>query len=92
MPADTCGEGALLVRKHEAEYPNWLDADRDWLRRAARGAGVVGGPDRTRTAYFYNSQFNPYGRTWGVIVVKAGCGSPSPSPSCFPLPTPDRAA
>jgi hypothetical protein len=31
-----------------------MQADRDWLRRAARAPASSGGPDRTRTAYFYN--------------------------------------
>ena len=43
-------------------------ADRDWLRRADRGPGVVGGPDRTRTAYFYQGGFHPYGASWGALV------------------------
>jgi peptidoglycan glycosyltransferase len=89
LPADVCGEAALQVVGYERNFPNWLEADRDWIRRAQRGVGVVGGPDRTRTAYFYNGGFRPYGRTWGPFVSGRGCGSPSPSPSCIPLPTPD---
>ncbi len=65
-----------------------MKADRDWLRRAERGPGVAGGPDRTRTAYFYNGGFHPYGASWGVLVGGT-CGEPSPSPSCFAVPTPD---
>ena len=57
--------------------------------RAEQGPGTAGGPDNTRVTYFYNNQFNPYGRTWGVLVGGDGCGSPSPSPSCFVVPTPD---
>ena len=39
---------------------------RDWGDRAARGSGVRGGPKGTRTSYFYNSAFAPFGRTWGA--------------------------
>ena len=86
-----CGIEALEATRHEPKFPNWMDADRDWLRRAQRGVGVAGGPDRTRTAYFYNGQFSPYGRTWGPFVTRNNCGaSPSPTPSCIPLPTPDE--
>ncbi len=86
---DTCGERVLAVAGHERKFENWLEADRDWISRAERGPGTRGGPDNTRTAYFYNNSFNPYGRTWGVILEGEGCGSPSPSPSCFIVPTPD---
>jgi peptidoglycan glycosyltransferase len=90
LPAEICGTAALETVGHERKFQNWLEADRDWLRRAARGPGTAGGPDRTRTAYFYNNSFQPYGRTWGPFVTRDGCGaSPSPSPSCIPLPTPD---
>ena len=37
-----------------------------WGARAARGSGVRGGPKGTRTAYFYNGAFAPFGRTWGA--------------------------
>ena len=68
---------------------SWMAADLDWLaRRAERGPGVRGGPNRTQTSYFYNFQFQPYGASWGVLVGGA-CGRPSPTPSCFVVPTPD---
>ncbi len=90
LAADICGDQALTEVGHEDKFANWLEADRDWIRRAQRGPGTVGGPDRTRTAYFYNNGFNPYGRTWGPFVARDGCAaSPSPSPTCIPFPTPD---
>jgi len=89
LPKDACGDAALQTAGHEHKFPAWVTADQDWIRRAQRGAGTVGGPDRTRVSYFYNGQFTPYGRSWGPFVTGHGCGSPSPTPSCIPLPTPD---
>ena len=89
LPADACGEEALQVIGLETRFEDWMDANRDWIRRAERGAGTRGGPDGNRVSYFYNNGFNPYGRTWGAIVGGAGCGEPSPSPTCYLVPTPD---
>jgi membrane peptidoglycan carboxypeptidase len=89
LPKDVCGSAALETVGHERKFRNWLAADEDWIRRAQRGPGTVGGPDRTRVTYFYDGSFTPYGKTWGPFVTGKGCGSPSPSPSCFPIPTPD---
>jgi membrane peptidoglycan carboxypeptidase len=84
-----CGEKILEASEWETRFPNWLAADRNWIARARRGPGVRGGPDRTKTSYFYNNGFNPYGRSWGPILDGAGCATPAPSPTCFPVPTPD---
>ena len=90
LPDGVCGEAILTnPNVYEGRFPAWMDADRDWLRRAARGPGAAGGPDRTRTSYFYNGRFQPYGASWGPLTAGDGCGSPSPSPSCFEVPTPD---
>ena len=90
LPEETCGEAILMhPNVYEGRFSSWLDGDRDWLRRAARGPGAAGGPDNTRTSYFYNRGFQPYGASWGPISGGEGCGSPSPSPSCFVIPTPD---
>jgi membrane peptidoglycan carboxypeptidase len=85
---DTCGIDVVLKVNVESGFSSWITADRDWLRRAGRGAGVVGGPERTRTAYFYNGAFRPYGSSWGALV-RGSCGQPSPAPSCYVVPTPD---
>jgi membrane peptidoglycan carboxypeptidase len=85
---DTCGIDVVLKVNVESGFGSWITADRDWLRRAGRGAGVVGGPERTRTAYFYNGAFRPYGSSWGALV-RGSCGQPSPAPSCYVVPTPD---
>jgi peptidoglycan glycosyltransferase len=87
LAPDTCGIDVVAKVNVESSFGAWMTANRDWLRRAARGPGTVGGPDRTRTAYFYNGGFHPYGASWGVLVGGT-CGAPSPSPSCFVVPTP----
>ena len=85
---NTCGIEIVNRVGVETSFSAWMTADRDWLRRAAQGSGTVGGPDRTRTAYFYNGAFHPYGSSWGPLVGGT-CGAPSASPTCFPVPTPD---
>ena len=59
----------------ETRFGNWMEADRDWIRRAERGPGTAGGVNKTRTAYFYNGAFRPYGGSWGAIVGGEGCGA-----------------
>ena len=58
--------------KAEAGFKAWQKADAAWQARAARGPGVRGGPEGTRTAYFYGSgdgiSWYPFGRSWGGIV------------------------
>jgi peptidoglycan glycosyltransferase len=88
LPADVCGADVLDQLGFEARFDNWIDADRDWLRRARRGPGTVGGPDRTRVSYFYNNSFQPLGRSWGPLLG-SGCASPTPGPTCFTPPAPD---
>ena len=68
---------------------SWQAADRAWAARAARGSGVLGGPGpiKTRTAYFYNGAFRPFGSTWGApFPPSKTCSTvpPSPSPSGLP--------
>jgi peptidoglycan glycosyltransferase len=90
IPEGVCGDMVLThPNVYEGKFSAWLEGDRDWLRRAARGPGAAGGPDKTRTSYFYNRDFQPYGPTWGALSGGDGCGSPSPSPSCFIVPTAD---
>jgi hypothetical protein len=90
IPAGQCGEVVLTSPGvFEGRYSNWMSADLDWLARAKKGPGVAGGVNRTRTAYFYNGLFQPYGRSWGALVEGRGCTVPSPSVTCYPVPTPD---
>lgn len=90
VPRDArCGEAVLSTAGFEDEFPSWMEANRGWLARAARGTGVRGGPERTATSYFYNGSFTPYGRSWGPLLGSgAGCASPSPSASVDPCASP----
>ncbi len=78
----------------EANFPNWQKADKAWGARAARGSGVGGGLKGTRTSYFYNSAFTPFGRTWGVKFMPSKVcplAPPPPiycDPAALPTPTP----
>ena len=86
----------------EAGFPVWQKANKAWQARAAKGAGVSGGPKRTRTAYFYGGGFYPYGRSWGgqfAPTKKCPLAPPpptvcvsidplSPCPSIEPTPLP----
>ena len=66
MPADTCGEEAVLAVKHERS--SRIGSTRTATGSVGPGAAPASPADRTgRTAYFYNAQFNPYGRTWGRL-------------------------
>jgi peptidoglycan glycosyltransferase len=82
LPSDQrCGVAVLSNAGFEDEHAVWLAADRGWLTRAAHGPGTRGGPEDTRTAYFYNGLYTPYGKSWGAIAGGPGCAQPSASPS-----------
>ena len=90
LPADACGAAVLdQPAIFEGRFQNWKSADLDWIARAQRGPGTSGGVNRTRTAYFYNGAFQPFGRSWGALVAGHGCAAPSPSVTCYPVPTAD---
>jgi peptidoglycan glycosyltransferase len=90
IPEGACGQAVLdSPGIYEHNYSNWMTADLDWLNRAKRGPGTSGGVNKTRTAYFYNGAFQPFGRSWGALVEGHGCSAPSPSVTCYPVPTPD---
>ncbi len=82
----------------EPAFPSWEKSDMEWQARAARGAGVRGGPKRTLTGYFYGDYLNfyPFGRTWGgTFAPTATCPvAPPPPTQCisidpfFPCPSP----
>jgi membrane peptidoglycan carboxypeptidase len=72
--------GALDFSTAE-DIGKWDYYIRGWQKRAARGSGVSGGPEGTRTAYFYGSGFFPFGRSWGGIFAPTElCPIPEPEP------------
>ena len=49
-----------------------------------------GGPKGTRTSYFYNGAFTPFGRTWGApFMPTATCPLYTPPVYCDPFVSPD---
>ncbi len=77
--------GFLDFSNVETNYPNWHAADLAWAARAAKGAGIAGGPEGTRTTFFYNLVYEPYGQTWGApFPPTKTCQALPPSPSGFP--------
>ena len=88
-------QGFLNLSNVEADYPDWKPFTAGWIARAQRGPGVAGGPEKTRTSYFYeNGVWTPYGPSWGApfpptemcdIVVPSP--EPSPEPSLEPSPS-----
>jgi hypothetical protein len=83
-------KGFLNLGAVESEFASWGPFNRGWLARAATGSGVAGGPERTRTTYFYETGvWNPFGRTWGAPFAPTElCEIPAPTPDPFPFGTP----
>ncbi len=78
--------GALDFSSAEPAFPQWQKYTAGWAARAAHGVGVRGGPKGTRTSYFYDSSFTPFGRGWGgIFAPHETCTPPPPSPSCFDI-------
>ena len=77
--------GFLDLSRVESEFPAWGKHNRNWITRATRGSGVAGGPEKTRTTYFYETGvWTPFGSTWGApFAPKDLCEIPEPTP----LPT-----
>jgi membrane peptidoglycan carboxypeptidase len=87
-------QGFLDLSGVEADYPQWKTFNDGWIARAMKGPGVAGGPEKTRTSYFYeNGVWNPYGSTWGAPfpptdTCEVVTPSPEPSPSFNPFASP----
>ena len=81
------GRGRRSARSTSAArkpIDQWAYYDRGWQKRAAKGSGVRGGPEGTRTSYFYGSGFYPFGRSWGGIFAPTElCPIPEPEPPLF---------
>ncbi len=80
--------GFFDLREVEANHKNWQKANRGWAARAAQGEGRRGGPEGTRTAYFYDSSFHPFGKSWGAPFAptkKCPLAPPPEPPVCDPL-------
>jgi membrane peptidoglycan carboxypeptidase len=87
--------GFFNLNEVESNFPNWQKANRGWASRAAGGPGRRGGPEGTRTTYFYNNGFTPFGRSWGApFAPTAKCPfapveTPPPA-SCDPALPPEE--
>jgi membrane peptidoglycan carboxypeptidase len=83
--------GFFDLSEVDANFPRWQKANNGWAARAARGAGVRGGPKGTRTSYFHDGRFAPFGRSWGApFAPTRTCPlAPvvTPPPVCDPLVT-----
>jgi membrane peptidoglycan carboxypeptidase len=77
------------ISEVDSAFPAWQKADRNWASRAARGSGVRGTSKGTRTSYFYNGAFAPFGRTWGASFPPSRTCPLAPvgPPPCDPLVT-----
>jgi membrane peptidoglycan carboxypeptidase len=75
--------GYLNFDSLETQFPEWQKFSREWTQRAARGAGVYGGPKHTATSYFFDGFLVPFGRSWGGSFAPSGtCTSAPPPPTC----------
>ena len=87
-------KGFFNLNEVESNFPNWQKANRNWAARAAKGPGRRGGPEGTRTSYFYTNGFAPFGKSWGApFAPTAKCPiapvETPPPPSCDPLLPPE---
>jgi len=83
-------KGFLDLSVVESSFPAWQKANANWIARAAKGAGVRGGPEKTKTSYFYNGAFAPFGRSWGApFAPTKTCVPPPAPPPCDPFWSPD---
>jgi penicillin-binding protein 1A len=83
--------GFFDLREVESNFPNWQKANRGWAARAAKGPGTRGGPEATRTAYFYSGAFHPFGNSWGAPFApreKCPLAPPPTASPCDPLVSP----
>ncbi len=77
-------QGFLDFSRVEPRFPAWQEFTQDWATRAAKGSGVRGGPEATRTSYFYNNSFAPFGKSWGGVFAPTEICAPVAPPICEP--------
>jgi penicillin-binding protein 1A len=85
-------QGFLDFSGVETAFPDWRTYTDGWVARAAKGVGVAGGPakTKTKTVYFYNGAFAPFGKSWGApFKPTETCEPPASPPPCDPFWTPD---
>jgi hypothetical protein len=85
-------QGFLDFSLVEQRFPNWQKYTQEWAARAAKGPGVSGGPEKTKTSYFYVNGFTPFGRSWGGAFAPTEVCAPVAPPVCDPGTTYDPAA
>jgi hypothetical protein len=78
-------QGFFDLTQVDSSFPAWQLADAEWGARAAQGPGVKGGPEGTRTSYFYNNSFAPFGKTWGAPFAPTELCPVLPPPACDPF-------
>ncbi len=77
-------QGFLDFSRVEPRFPAWQEFTQDWATRAAQGPGVAGGPEETKTSYFYNNSFAPFGKSWGGLFAPTEVCAPVFPPICDP--------
>jgi membrane peptidoglycan carboxypeptidase len=77
-------KGFLDFSNMEQAFPAWQPFTQDWAQRAAKGAGVRGGPKHTPTQYFFDGFLVPFGRTWGGQFAPTDVCSPGGGNQCGP--------
>ncbi len=77
--------GMLDFSGIEPAFPEWQKYTRNWISRARRGILVRGGPEATRTMYFYDRLFHPFGTNWGGQFAPSGVCEPLPPDPCDPF-------
>jgi membrane peptidoglycan carboxypeptidase len=83
-------KGYFNLSEVESNFPAWQRANAAWGARAAHGSGVGGGPKATKTSYFYNGAFTPFGRSWGApFAPRSYCPKYVPPVFCDPFVVPD---
>ena len=81
--------GFFNLDEVESNFPNWQKANANWAARAAKGPGTRGSSKGTRTAYFYNGAFAPFGRSWGAPFAPREECPLAPPPCEVEQPDPD---